>query len=192
MAKKNEFRPDRPYSNWLSKLYLTKRQRKQLLKWFLYGMVLLVLSLVQDVILSGVRMFGASTDLVPCGIFLICLLEGSHTGSVFALIASSLYVFSGSAPGNYSIIFITALAIFATIFRQTFLQRGFLTTIFCCCASMVLYELLLFTLGAILEFTLWSRFMGFIFTALFSLVPLPVLYPICLAISAIGDQLWKE
>lgn len=192
MAKKNEFRPDRPHANWLSKLYLTSQQRKNLLKWVLYGLTLLVLSLVQDVILSGVRIFGASTDLVPCGIFLICLLEGSHTGSVFTLISACLYVFSGSAPGNYCIVLITFLAIAVTLFRQAFLQKGFFTTLLCGGVGVITYELLLFVIGAILEYTLWSRFPAFLLTGLLSTLVLPILYPICTAIGAIGGSLWKE
>lgn len=192
MAKKNEFRPDRPHANWLSKLYLTPQQRKNLLKWVLYGLALLVLSLVQDVILSGVRIFGASTDLVPCGIFLICLLEGSHTGSVFTLVASCLFVFSGSAPGNYCIVLITFLAIAVTLFRQAFLQKGFFTTVLCGSLGVIAYELLLFVIGAVLEYTLWGRFPAFFLTGVLSTLVLPILYPICTAIGAIGGSLWKE
>ena len=68
MAKKYEFQPDKPYSSWLSKLQLTPQQRRQLLKWFLYALVLLVLSVLQDVVLCRLRFFGGTSDLVPCGI----------------------------------------------------------------------------------------------------------------------------
>ena len=44
MAKKNEFKPDKPQSGVLSKLYLTRKQRQSILKWLLYSLVLLVLS----------------------------------------------------------------------------------------------------------------------------------------------------
>ena len=192
MSKKNEFRPDKPYVNWISRLYLTPLQRRNLLKWVLYALVLLALSLVQDVILSGVRLFGATTDLGPCGIFLICLLEGVHTGSVFTLIAACLYVFSGSAPGNYCIVLITFLAVAITIFRQAYLQKGFFVAILCGGVAVIAYELLLFVIGAALEYTLWSRLPGFLLTGILSIIVLPALYPVCKAIGAIGGSLWKE
>ena len=192
MAKKNEFHPDKPRVNWASKLYLTPIQRRSLLKWVLYALVLLVLSLVQDIMLSQVRLFGATTDLVPCGIFLICLLEGSHTGSVFSLIASCLFVFSGSAPGNYCIVLITFIAVAVTIFRQAFLQKNFYATVLCGILAVMVYELMLFLVGAAFELTLWSRFPAFVLTGILSAIALPVLYPVCLAIGTIGGSLWKE
>ena len=97
MAKKYEFQPDKPYATWLSKLQLTKLQQKQVLKWTLYALILLILSVLQDVVLSRFRLFGATTDLIPCTIILICMIEGSHRGSLFALISGCLYLFSGSA-----------------------------------------------------------------------------------------------
>ena len=71
MARKNEFQPDKPKSVLINRLHLTRLQRKKLLKWVLYSLVLLALSLVQDVMLCHFRVLGASTDLVPCAIFLI-------------------------------------------------------------------------------------------------------------------------
>ena len=97
MAKKYEFQPDRPYATWLSKLHLTKLQQKQLLKWFFYALVLLALSVLQDVVLCRMRLWGGTTDLLPCAIFTICLLEGTQRGCVFALTASVFYLLSGSA-----------------------------------------------------------------------------------------------
>ena len=99
--RKEEFREDKPRSGLLSKLYLTQKQRLQLLKWALYALVLVVLSVVQDVLLSRFSIFGTTTELVPCGIFLIVVAEGMETGSVFSLIAACCYLFSGSAAGNY-------------------------------------------------------------------------------------------
>ena len=69
MAKKYEFQPDKPYSSRLNKLQLTKQQQKQVLKWCLYALLLIVLSVLQDVVLCRMRLFGGTTDLVPCGIF---------------------------------------------------------------------------------------------------------------------------
>ena len=117
MAKKHEFQPDRPYSTWLNKLQLTRLQRKQALKWSLYALVLLILSVVQDVILCRVRFFGGTTDLVPCGIFLICILEGTDRGCIFALVASTLFLLSGVSPGPHVLVLITVLAVLVSALR---------------------------------------------------------------------------
>ena len=129
MAKKYEFQPDKPYSNWLNKLQLTQQQRRQYLKWCLYALLLIVLSVLQDVVLCRMRFFGGTTDLVPCGIFIICVLEGSHKGCVFALVASYLYVLSGTAPGPQVMVLITAISVVASIFRQAYLHLTFPATL---------------------------------------------------------------
>ena len=72
--RKRDFKPDRTGKGLLNKLYLTPRQRLAILKWTLFGLCMLVLSLVQDVLLSQVRVLGATTELIPCAIFLICIL----------------------------------------------------------------------------------------------------------------------
>ena len=48
--KKFEFRQDKTGPDLLSKLYLTQKQRLSLVKWSLFALVILVLSLLQDVI----------------------------------------------------------------------------------------------------------------------------------------------
>lgn len=192
MAKKYEFRPDKPRTNLLHHLLLTKQQQKTALKWTLYAALLIFISVVQDVLLSPVRLLGATTELVPCAIFLICLLEGSQSGSIFSLVASLLYLFSGTAPGPYSMVAITFLSVGACIFRQAFLQQGFFATLLCCGAAMALYELVNFFFGLFLALTPFSRIYGFLITAALSLLAVPFLYPILKAISTIGGPSWKE
>ena len=97
MAKRYEFKQDRQGTGFFSKLYLTPKQRRSILRWGLYALLLLVLSVVQDVMLCRIRVYGATTDLVPCGIILICVLEGAQKSCIFALIASAVFLFAGGA-----------------------------------------------------------------------------------------------
>ena len=192
MAKKSEFKPDKPRSGWLSKLYITPKQRRALLKWALYSLLILVLSLLQDVVLSNVRPFGAAIELVPVAIILVCLLEGTQNGCIFALCASLYYWFSGATLGAFAMVVITVLSIFVTMFRQNFMQKGFGAAFLCAAGSVLIYDMLLFTLGAILGLTPWYRFLGFLLTASFGVVMIPVLYPLLLLIESIGGETWKE
>lgn len=192
MAKNYEFRPDKPQVSWASKLHLTQKQRKSLLKWALYALLLLVLSLLQDVVLSRFRLFGATTDLVPCAIILICILEGSQKGSIFALVSSAFYLFSGSAAGPYCLILITFLAIIVCIFRQGYLQEGFAAAMLCTVFAVVVYEAAVFAIGYVMGLTIPSRIIGFGVTAVLSCLAAPVLYPIILSIASIGGETWKE
>lgn len=192
MARKYEFQPDKPYSNWLAKLQLTKLQQRQVLKWGLYALLMILLSVFQDVVLCRLRFFGGTTDLVPCGIFLICVLEGSHQGSVFSLVASVLYLLSGSAPGPHALILITLLAILSSILRQTFLQPTLLSALLCTLLPMLVYESLVFAFCLLLGQVTFSRYLSFLVSAVLSPIAVPVLYLIAQPIMAVGGKSWKE
>ena len=192
MAKKYEFQPDKPYSTWLNKLQLTRQQQKQVLKWCLYALVLIVLSVVQDVVMCRSRIYGGTTELVPCGIFIICILEGSQRGCVFALIASFLYLLSGSAPGPQVLVLITFLSVLVSALRQTYLHPGFPATLLCSALAMAVYEACVFAFCLLLEQTTADRYLSFAVPAGLSLAAVPLVYPIAKAISAIGGNLWKE
>ena len=191
-SSKKDFKSDKPYSGFWGKLYLTPKQRKGILKWALYGVLLVVLSLLQDAVLCKFRIMGATTELVPVGIFVICLLEGAESGSIFALVASLLYLFSGTAAGPYTMLFITVLAVGVTIWRQAYLQKGFVAALLCAGAATVSLQMLQFVTGLFLQVTLPGRYVGFLITAGLSVLAIPVLYPIALWIETIGGETWKE
>ena len=192
MAKRYDFQADKPHSNLLDKLYITPKQRLSILKWLLLGLVLLTLSVLQDVVLCRFRLFGATTDLVPCAIILICIMEGVENGCIFAFISSLIYQFSGSAPGMYAMVFLTIIAILAAILRQSYLQKGFGAALFCTSCAMLLYELLVFAMGLFLELSYPGRIVGFLITGGLSLLSVPLLYPLVMLIGAIGGSIWNE
>lgn len=192
MGKNMDFQPDRPRSGILNKLYLTKRQRQSILKWSLYAVLLIVLSVLQDVILCRMHIWGATTELVPCGILMICLAEDMEKGSVFSLIASCLYLFSGSAAGYHTILLLTFLCVYLTYFRQSYLRKGFGATMLCTAAGVMVYELAVFFVCIFFGQTRFSRIGVPVATGLLTLVSAPVLYPMIRGISTIGGEAWKE
>ena len=191
-GRKYEFKPDRTNTGVLKKLYLTKRQRKSLFKWALLAAALVVLSLLQDVVFSRVRILGAPLDLTACGILLCCMLFDPDVAAVFGLVSSMLYYFSGSAPGVYSIALLTGLGVLLCIFRRSYLRRCFSATFLCTAAGLIAYEAMVFIIGLFLGSTILSRLWVFGLSALLSIVAIPVLYPVFLSISNIGGELWKE
>lgn len=192
MKKERSFRPDKVGTTILHKLYISPSQRKTILKWTLYSLMLVLLSVIQDVMLSNVRILGATTELVPCGIFLICILEGAEAGAVFTLLASWIYLYTGTPAGPYCIVFITAFGLLVSVFRQAYLQRGFGSAILCVAICMTIYELAVFGIGLFLGQTYGYRILAFLVTALGSVLAVPVLYPVFLRIQAIGGEIWRE
>lgn len=190
--RKYEFKPDPKGTNLLKLLHLTKQQQLLYLKWALYALLCLFLLVVQDVIMSRFRLSGATTDLAVCAILLIGILAGTEDGGLFALIASAVYWFSGSAPGPYVIAVITFLTIGACLFRQAFWHRGFGSIMLCSGLSMMLYEIILFIIGIFVGRTMWTRVTVFALTGLLSVLVMLALYPLVKVIGKIGGESWKE
>lgn len=192
LSKKAEFKPDAEGSGVLKVLHMTRLQRLRLLKWVLYAAVIILALVVQDVIMSRVAIFGATTDLVVCVILTITVIEGTEVGSVFVLIASLLYYFSGSSPGPYTVALLTALGMGATLFRQALLHRSPSSIVLCAGLALMLYEIGTFTVGIFLGLTHWGRLGVFLFTGILSCIVLIPLYPLIHRIGLIGGNTWKE
>lgn len=190
--KKSEFKPDKTHSGALSKLYITKKQRLHLLKWLLFALVLVSLSVLQDTILCRVHLLGATTDLLCGGLLLMCMLLDPEQGCVFMLAGSCLYCFSGSAPGPYVIGLLTVIGLVISIFRQSYLHQNFFTTFLCTAVAIMLYELLLFAIGALLGHTSIRRIGIFALSGLYTVAVMPALYPVFRSIGKIGGETWKD
>lgn len=192
MARDYEFRPDPEGSGNFEKLLLSQRQRFGLLRWTLFGALCVLALLVQDVMVFRLDVFGAGTDLVPCVILMITALQGAESGSIFALTASIVFYFSGSAQGPYVVPMITVIAILAAIFRQACLRKGFFSILLSTALGMVCYEMALHGIGLFLKHTVSEWTLAALLTALLSLAAVPVGYPIARAIGKIGGETWKE
>lgn len=193
MAKKKyRFRPDPTGAGIWNKLYITPQQRKTALKWGLYGLVCLACLILQDAFLGRVRLFGGYADLAPAAIILICVMQGAQTGSLFALIGSMLFVFSGSAPDTFAIAFITVYAVLAALFREQFLRRGFGSSWMCTGVAVALYEVSVYLLGLFFGYTYPERIGVFLMTALITTLAVTALYPLLGWIGKIGGETWKE
>ena len=199
MAKKfrrkqefSEFRPDAQTATWAKTTRLTRQQRLRLAKWALYALLIMLMLVVQDVIMSQFRFFGATTDLAVCTILLITVIEGTEVGSLFVLIASTMYYFSGSAPGAYCIGLMSFLGIAAVMLRQLYLHRSKGSIIFCSAIAVMAYEVGLFVVGILSELTIWIRLVNFVLTGAYSCLVLIPLYPLIYKIGLIGGNTWKE
>ena len=190
--RQNEFRPDPATSTWLKTRKLTRQQRLRLFKWLMYALIVIMSLVIQDVIMSQLRLFGATTDLAVGAILLITVIEGTDVGSLFVFIASILYWFSGSSPTPVSIILLTALGIGATMFRQMFWHRSRGTLTLCACLALTAYELGLFVTGLMQGLTYWGRLPSFLLTSVYTCPVMIPLYSLVYKTGLIGGNTWKE
>jgi len=192
LSKQSEFKPD-PRQNSLSGLFhVTQLQKQRMLKWTLYVLTGILLLTIQDVIMSRVSIFGATTDLPVVYILLITVIEGVDVGSLFVLFASTIYYFSGSAPGPYCIGLLCAVGVIATLLRQAYLRRTKASIVICAGIALTIYEMGLFVVGIGLGLTRWDRVFSFLITAGYSFGVMVLLYPLINRIGLIGGTTWKE
>ena len=187
-----EFKPDPKGTNFLKRLYMTHQQRMILLKWGVYFMTGVLFLVIQDVIMSNIRIFGATTDLPIAFILLVGIYEGLENGSVFALAASLFYWFSGSAPAPITVALLCVLAVFAGLFRQMYWHRSFGSIALCTGIAIMIYEMALFAIGLFTGLTILPRVSIFALTGAFTCITMLPMYPLVRVISKIGGVSWKE
>ena len=190
--KEPDFKPDAKVATFAKTARLTRLQRLRLGKWALYILTIVLCLVVQDVLMSQLNLLGATTDLAVSAILLITVIEGTEVGSLFVLIASTLYYFSGTAPGAYAIGLMTFLGIAAVLLRQMYLHRSKGSIILCAGLAQMGYELGLFVVGIASELTLWGRLHSFVLTGIYGILTMVPLYPLIYKIGLIGGNTWKE
>ena len=127
IGKKKEFRPDREGTGQLNKLWPTPSQQLRALRWLLFTAVCLVGLLAQDVLLYRVSIAGGCTDVVPCIILMVVVLQGAESGSVFALVVGlvcDLLIF-GPFDGFFTIIFVL-IGILSALISENLFSPGWL------------------------------------------------------------------
>lgn len=189
---RNEFKPDSEGVDIWKMLHLTEVQRNTLLRWGLYTAAIVLLLTIQDIIMSQITIFGATTDLAVCAILLVTVIEGVDVGSLFVAIASCLYYFSGSSPGPYSISLLTVFGIAACLFRQLFWHRNAGSIVLCAGLALMLYEVGTFVVGLLSGLTRPDCLIDFIVTAGLSIAVMIPLYFLFNRIGQIGGHTWKE
>ena len=187
-----DFKPDVQRGTWIKTTRLTKLQQLRLARWTLYVLTVIFSLVLQDVIMSQFSILGATTDLPACAILLITVMEGTEVGSIFVLIASTLYYFSGNAPTAWCIGLMTFFGIGATLFRQMYWHRSKGSIVLCSAIAVTLYELGLFVVGIGSELTHWGRLPSFALTAFYSCLVLIPLDSLIFKIGLIGGNVWKE
>ena len=188
----SEFKPDAPLVSPLKSLRFTHLQWLQILRWLGYIGICVLCLVIQDSIMSRVSIFGATTDLAVAAMLLITVIEGSEVGSVFILVSSTIYYFSGSAPGPYCVVLLTIFGMCATLFRQLVWHRSPSSIILCAGLAAMAYEIGLYVVGMFMGLTRWYRGPRFLITGALTVAAMIPLYYLIYHIGQIGGYTWKE
>lgn len=187
-----EFREDALGGGFLKVMRFTRQQWMDTLRWGLYALICILCLVVQDVIMSRIHLLDTTTDLAAGIILLITVMSCTEVGSVFVLITSTIYYFSGSSPGPYTVGLMTTIGIVATMFRQQYLHRSVASIVVTTGLALVVYELGVYSVGLFLGLTRWDRIFAFLLTALYTTAVMLPMYYLINRIGQIGGHTWKE
>ena len=129
---------------------------------------------------------------MAAALLLACILLDPEIGSIFILIATMFYWFSGSAPGPYVIALLTVLGVFFAIVRHCYLHDTFGSAIVCAGAALFLYEAAIFGIGLFMGYTTLARWEDHAIKAAISLAAMPLMYPVFVSIGKIGGEVWND
>ena len=72
---------------------------KKALMWALYGLLLLVVMVLQDVVFGRARYFGTKLSLIPVAVACISMHGGAEEGGAFGLAAGTFWCLCGGDGG---------------------------------------------------------------------------------------------
>ena len=172
----------------LKYLHLTKLQWLGILKWSLYGLLTLLVLLMQSVVLSQLPVCGAKLTPLPALIVCVCLREGPDKGGVYAILAALFWCLSGADFGNLSVAVISIGAMLSAVLCRAVLTLRFLPAALCCFAVTLLDASAVFVFKLILPPTValenyWRILLPGV---ALSMVFMPIHYALVKLISRIG------
>ena len=174
----------------LKYFHLTKRQWQGILKWSLYGLLTLLVLLLQTVVLAKKTGLAVKPALLPALIVCVCILEGPEKGGIYAILATLFWSLSGSDFGNISVAVIPIGAMLSAVLCRAVLTLRFLPTALCCLAVTLLNASAIFVFKLILPPTVapdsfWRILLPGV---LLSMLFMPVHYALVKLIGRIGVQ----
>ena len=172
----------------LKYVHLTKRQWLGILKWSLYGLLTLLVLLLQTVVLSQLPVRGVKLSPLPALIVCVCVREGPEKGGVYAILATLFWCLSGADFGNLSVAVIPIGAMLSAVLCRAVLTMGFVPTALCCLGVTLVDAAVIFVFKLILPPTvalenLWRLLLPGV---AMSMVFVPIHYGLVKLISRIG------
>lgn len=172
----------------LKHLHLTRLQWLGILKWSLYGLLTLLVLMMQTVLLAKLPVFGSKLAPLPLLIVCICIREGPEKGGLYAILATLFWSLSGADFGNLSVALIPIGAMLSAVLCRAVLTLRLLPTALCCLAVTLVNATAIFAFKLILPPTVplenyWRILLPGV---CLSMVFLPVHYALVKLIGRIG------
>ena len=115
--------------------FLTPRRLRRVL-W--YGVYMLLVLVLQDMVLTQIRPAGVCAFVPPAAVTAVAMFEGAVPGAVFALVLGIFTdMFTPGTVVTYTVLF-PIIAFGVGILAQFFVNRRFTVSSFCCSSLLAL------------------------------------------------------
>ncbi len=102
---------------------------KNALMWTLYGVLFLLLAVVQTVIFGHAQFFGVKLALIPVCVACVAMHAGAESGALYGLVCGAVWCFTGAAGGALHIVLLTLCGAAAGYLCDRYLVRQLLSAL---------------------------------------------------------------
>ena len=117
---------------------------KNALMWTLYGVLFLLIAVLQTVVFGRARFFGVKLTLIPVCIACVSMLAGAEAGALYGLCCGTVWCFTGAAGGAMHIVLLTVCGAVIGYICDRYLVRQLLSAILMSLLALVFCQTLLF------------------------------------------------
>ena len=161
---------------------------KNALMWTLYGVLFLLIAVLQTVVFGRARFFGVKLTLIPVCIACVSMLAGAEAGALYGLCCGTVWCFTGAAGGAMHIVLLTVCGAVIGYVCDRYLVRQLLSAVLTSLLALVFCQ----TILVLLQCYLGTVHIGMI-AALpiqigLSLLACPLLYLGAWAIRKVGAK----
>ena len=161
---------------------------KNALMWTLYGVLFLLIAVLQTVVFGRARFFGVKLTLIPVCIACVSMLAGAEAGALYGLCCGTVWCFTGAAGGAMHIVLLTVCGAVIGYICDRYLERQLLSAILMSLLALVFCQTLLF----LFQCYLGTIYIGTIYTLPIqiglSLLSCPLIYLGAWAIRKVGAK----
>ena len=122
-------------------------RQDQLYKWFIYGLGLLPIWILDAFLLGRYPMYGTKPLLLLLAVVAVSVLEGAYAGARFGLAVGLLWELGYAGGSGAMILFLVLVGAVAGSAAQYALTQGFFGCFLCSAAAMTILEFLRIFLG---------------------------------------------
>lgn len=161
---------------------------KNILMWVLYGLLFVLVMVLQTVIFGHARYWDTKLSLIPVAIACVAMHCGAENGGVFGLAAGLVWCFSGADGGALVIVLCTLCALAAGHLCDHILNRNLVSALLMCLMALVGFQFVLLALKLYLGQTGAEGLWVFCKQVLLSMLACPPLYFAAWIIRKVGNH----